>query len=40
MAKRRSIRHPAMDMVRLRPWREDRDLPSVEDSMIPDDYGK
>ena len=22
-----------MDMVRLRPWIEDRDLPSVEDSM-------
>ena len=29
-----------MDMVKLRPWREDRDIPTVGESMIPDDFGE
>ena len=40
MAKRRSTKHPEMDMVKLRPWREDRDIPSVEESMIPNDFSE
>ena len=40
MAKRRSTTHPEMDLVKLRPWGEDRDIPSIEETMIPDDFGK
>ena len=40
MAKRRSITHPEMDLVKLRPWREDRDIPSIEEMMIPDNFGE
>ena len=40
MAKRRSTTHPEMDLVKLRPRREDRDIPSIEETMIPDDFGK
>ena len=40
MAKRRSTTHPEMDLVKLRPWREDRDIPSTEETMIPNDFSE
>ena len=40
MAKWRSATHPEMDLVKLRPWREDRDIPSIEEMMIPNDFSK
>ena len=40
MDKRRSIPHPELDLVRLRPWRDDKDLPEIQDYLIADDFGE
>ena len=40
MSKRRSIKHPQMDMVNLRPWVEDKDIPTIQEHLIPDDFGE
>ena len=40
MSSRRSIQHPELDLVRLRPMKDEQDLPSVQDYMLPTDFGK
>ena len=38
MSSRRSIQHPELDLVRLRPMKNDEDLPTVQEHMLPADF--
>ena len=40
MPKSRKIRHPTMEMVKLREPLADLDIPSVQEYMLPADAGK
>ena len=40
MAKRRSIQHPHLDMVKLRPLRDEKDLLSIAEHMLPINFGE
>ena len=40
MSSRRSIQHPELDLVRLRPMKNDEDLPTVQEHMLPADFGR
>ena len=40
MPKTRSLKHPEMDLVTLRPWVDDKDIPSIEEHKLADDFGK
>ena len=40
MASRKSIIHPEMEFVKLRPMQDPKDLPSIEEHLLDADYGK
>ena len=40
MSSRRSIQHPELDLVRLRPMKDEQDLPTVQEHMLPANFGK
>ena len=40
MSKSRKIRHPTMEMVKLREPLTDPEIPSIQEHMLPADAGK
>ena len=40
MSSRRSIQHPELDLVRLRPMKDEQDLRTVQEHMLLANFGK
>ena len=40
MARRKSLIHPEMEFVKLRPMQDPKDLPSIQEHLLAADFGK